>query len=320
MMHIRSARFTIPISGKAPGICRSRASAGKVPPYWSSRMATLPSKPTIRSSITPTISARGRSSPIPLRAESFEGFYEWMVHSEAYAENEWKGVQEWNPPTSVTLKPGESKIYGLKFVLSNSIRNIEHTLAENRRPVAVGIPGYVLPTDIDARLFLKYSKPVRSLSVEPEAALSIARIAPTNGWAAYEVKGKQWGRSRLTITYQDGLVQTVHYFVTKPESEVVADMGHFLTTKQWYVDPNDPFHRSPSVMTYDREVNQVVMQDSRAWIAGLGDEGGAGAWLSAIMKELVGPNKEEVEKLEQFIDGVVWGGLQYKDGPDKFGV
>jgi hypothetical protein len=73
-------------------------------------------------------------------------------------------------------------------------------------------------------------------------------------------------------------------------------------------------------MTYDRELNQIVMQDSRAWIAGLGDEGGGGAWLSAIMKELVEHNKEEVEKLEQFIDGVVWGGLQYKDGPNKFGV
>jgi hypothetical protein len=259
------------------------------------------------------------TDPTP-RGITFEGFYEWMVHSQAYAENEWKGVQEWNPPTSVTLKPGESKTYGLRFVLSPSIRNIERTLAENRRPVAVGIPGYVLPTDIDARLFLKYSRPVKSLSVEPEAALSIARIAPTNGWAAYEVKGKQWGRSRLTIKYQDGLLQTIQYFVTKPESEVVADMGHFLTTKQWYVDPNDRFHRGPSVMTYDRELNQIVMQDSRAWIAGLGDEGGGGAWLSAIMKELVEHNKEEVEKLEQFIDGVVWGGLQYKDGPNKFGV
>jgi hypothetical protein len=254
------------------------------------------------------------------RGITFEGFYEWMVHSQAYAENEWKGVQEWNPPTSVTLKPGESKTYGLKFVLSNSIRNIERTLDENRRPVAIGIPGYVLPTDIDARLFLKYSKPVRSVSVEPQGAVSIAKAAPANGWAAYNLKGKQWGRSRLTITYEDGLVQTIQYFVTKPESAVVADMGHFLTTKQWYVDPNDPFHRSPSVMTYDRETNQIVMQDSRAWIAGLGDEGGGGAWLSAIMKELVQPNKEEIEKLQQFIDGVVWGGLQYKDGPNRYGV
>ena len=116
------------------------------------------------------------------------------------------------------------------------------------------------------------------------------------------------------------MTQTIHYFVTKPASEVVADMGRFLTTKQWFVDPNDPFHRSPSVMTYDREANQLVLQDSRVWIAGLGDEGGAGSWLAAIMKEFVEPNKEELDKYHQFFDGVLWGGLQHKDGPLKYGV
>jgi hypothetical protein len=259
------------------------------------------------------------TDPTP-RGITFEGFYEWMVHSKAYADNEWKGVNEWNPATSVTLKPGESKTYGIEFLLSDSIHHIEKTLAENHRPVAVGTPGYVLPTDIDGRLFLKYSKPVKSLRVEPEGALSISKAEPKNGWAAYDVKGKRWGRSRLTITYDNRLVQTIQYFVTKPESQVVADMGRFLTTKQWYVDPTDPFHRGPSVMTYDREANQIVMQDSRAWIAGLGDEGGGGAWLSSIMKELVQPNRDEIAKLEQFVDAVLWGELQYKDGPHKFGV
>jgi len=259
------------------------------------------------------------TDPTP-RGITFEGFYEWMIHSKAYAENEWKGVQEWNPTTSLTLKPGESKSYGFRFLLADSIRHIESTLEQNHRPVAVGIPGYVLPTDINAQLFLKYSKPVKAVHVEPDGAISITKAAPANGWAAYKVKGVQWGRSRLTITYQDGLVQTVQYFVTKPESEVVADMGRFLTTKQWFVDPSDPFHRGPSVMTYDREANHIVMQDSRAWIAGLGDEGGGGAWLSAIMKELVEPNRAEIEKLQHFVDEVLWGRLQYKDSSHEHGV
>jgi hypothetical protein len=259
------------------------------------------------------------TDPTP-RGITFEGFYEWMVHSQAYAENEWKAAQPWNPPTALSLAPGESRTYGIRFLLSDSIRDIEKTLAENGRPVAVGIPGYILPMDIDARLFLKSPKSVRSMKVEPEAALSISENGSAAGWRAYTLKGKTWGRSRLTVTYDDGSVQSIHYFVIKPQSQTVADMGHFLTTRQWYVDANDPFHRSPSVMTYDREANQIVMQDSRAWIAGLGDEGGGGAWLAAVMKELVEPNKEELEKLEQFVDEVVWGGLQYKDGPQQYGV
>ncbi len=50
-------------------------------------------------------------------------------------------------------------------------------------------------------------------------------------------------------------------------------------------------------MTYDRETNQIVTQDSRAWIAGLGDEGGAGSWLAAMMKEFGQPNKAELDKI-----------------------
>jgi hypothetical protein len=261
------------------------------------------------------------TDPTP-RGITFEGFYEWLAHSKAYAENEWKGVQQWNQPTSVTLEPGQAKTYGVKFLLSTSIRDIEQTLAANQRPVAVGIPGYILPSDLDARLFLKYPKAVKSISIEPLGALSLTKLLPpqNKGWASYSVRGKQWGRARVTITYNDGLEQTIHYLVTKPEREVVADMGRFLTTTDWFVNPNDPFHRSPSPMTYDREQNKVVLEDSRAWIAGLGDEGGGGAWIAAIMKQLVQPNKEEIDKLQQFIDGVVWGGLQYKDGERKFGV
>ena len=260
------------------------------------------------------------TDPTP-RGITFEGFYEWMVHSQAYAENEWKNVSQWNPPTSLTLAPGQSKTYGLKFLLSDSIRNIEKTLAENGRPVAIGVPGYILPTDVDARLFLKYTKTVKSLAVEPDGAIAISKGAPTaGGWQSYSLRGQKWGRARVAVTYADGSVQAISYFVTKPAAKVVADMGHFLTTKQWFTDSSDPFHRGPSVMTYDRELNQIVLQDSRVWIAGLSDEGGAGSWLAAVIKELGQPNREEIEKLEQFMDGVVWGGLQFKDGPHKYGV
>lgn len=269
----------------------------------------------------------GSHSPAPIftdptpRWVTFEGFYDWMVHSKAFADNEWKNAQQWNPPTLLTLAPGESKTYGLKFVVSDSIRGIEQTLKENRRPVAVGVPGYVLPMDINAQLFLKYAKGVKSMAVEPTGALTISeRDAPSAGWKPFELKGNAWGRARLTITYEDGLVQTIQYFVVKPAAQAVADMGSFLTTKQWFADPKDPFHRSPSIMSYDREANQVAMQDSRVWIAGLSDEGGAGSWLATVMKELGQPNKQELDKVQQFVDGVLWGGLQFKEGPHQYGV
>ena len=253
-------------------------------------------------------------------SQTFEGAFAWMVHTQAYAEDEWRGVKQWNPPTMAAIPPGAIKTYAVKFLLSTEIRKIETTLANNDRPVAIGIPGYVLPMDIDGRLFLKHKRKVAQLTVDPAGALEIKKDKPSAPWQAYRVRGKTWGRARLTITYDDRSTQSISYYVIKPSAEAVSDLGNFLFTKQWFEDPNDPFHRSPSVMSFDRETNRIVTQDSRVWIAGLGDEGGSGAWLAAAMKQFGQPRKEEIEKFEQFIDKVLWGGLQYKEGPNKFGV
>ncbi len=258
--------------------------------------------------------------PTP-KGVTFEGFHEWMVHSRAHAETDWSEAEPWNRPTSLRLNPGESVSYGLKFVTAEAIREIEPTLSSHGRPVAVGIPGYVLPMDVNARLFLNYTGKVRSLDVEPAGALELVAGTPTpGGWETYEVRGMHWGRARLTVTYEDGLQQTIHYNIIKPEGEVVADMGRFMTNEQWYEAPDDLFGRSPSVMTYDYEEMDLVMEDGRAWVAGLSDEGGAGSWLAAMMKQLIQPEMEELEKLRRFVHETMWGRIQYTEGDRKYGV
>jgi hypothetical protein len=52
------------------------------------------------------------TDPTP-RGITFEGFYEWMVSSQAYAENEWKDAKPWNSPTALSLAPSESRKYGV---------------------------------------------------------------------------------------------------------------------------------------------------------------------------------------------------------------
>lgn len=258
----------------------------------------------------------------PTRREiTFEGFHEWMPLTKAYAENEWKEATPWNTPSSKILKPKKSVSYGVQFVLTDAIKNIEPALIENDRPVAFGVPGYVVPQNVNADLFVKYSQKVKSMQVEPEGALELKKLETTeNGWVKYAVAAKEWGRARLTITYKDGLTQTINYKVIKPEEQVVADNGNFLMTKQWFNDENDLFDRGPSVITYDYEEQKQVTEDSRAWICGLSDEGGAGSWLNAIMKQLIQPDKEQIAMLDDFVQKTIWGGIQYNEGPLKYGV
>jgi hypothetical protein len=250
------------------------------------------------------------------QSQTFEGLYEWQFHTLAYAENEWASVTPWNTPTSFTLSPGQTRTYGIQFILSPSIRDIEHSLQSSQRPVAVGLPGYIVSMDQTAKLFLSYRSAVQSMNVSPTGALSLTANsdAKNSAWVGYNVTPQSWGRSRLTITYADGTTQTVHYFATKAATSVVSDLGNFLTTSQWFDNSSDPFHRSPSVISYDREVNAFVRDDPRAWIPGLSDEAGAGSWLAASVKQYAQPTAAEVAKMEQFINNTLWGSIQNSDG------
>ncbi|SFW47967.1 hypothetical protein SAMN02927921_01837 [Sinomicrobium oceani] len=258
--------------------------------------------------------------PTP-RSIVFEGFHEWMAHSKAYADKEWEGVTQWNTPTSITLRPGEVRNYAIRFVLTDAIREIPEVLKQEERPVTIGIPGYVLPMDVDGQLFVDYPEAISDIRISPAGALSLeAKGTTVSGAEIYNVKGMRWGKARVTIVYADSLEQTVHYNIIKPEAEVIRDFGHFLLTEQWFDEKGDPFHRNPSVISYDYEEKRQVTQDSRAWIAGLSDEGGAGSWLGAIMKQLVQPDKEELIKLQRFVDETLWSNIQHSEGDQKYGV
>lgn len=250
------------------------------------------------------------------RSQTSEGFYDWTVASKAFAEKEWaKAGAQWNTPTSIMLAPRASRTIGVRFVTAPSIAAIEDTLVANRRPVAVGIPGYVVPTDQDASLFLKTPHPVAKIESLPVGALTATPTTSAKGWARYTVRSKGWGRASLAITYTDGSVQTVSYFITKPLDQTMADLGRFSTTKQWYEDKADPFGRNPAILTYDREAEKVVTQDPRVWISGMSDEGGAGSWVAAISKQLDNPDPAELAKLQRLVDETIQGDLQVADGP-----
>src|SRR5680860_784513 len=151
--------------------------------------------------------------PTP-RSIVFEGFHEWMVYSKAYAENEWKGVEQWNVPSSLILEPKETENFAFKLVLSKGIKEVQNTLLDEEVPVVNGFPGFVLPQDVKAQLFIDYKNEVSSLGIEPKGALEIKEAGRTpKGQRNYSVIGKKWGRARLTITYSDGKQQTVNYKV-----------------------------------------------------------------------------------------------------------
>lgn len=248
------------------------------------------------------------------RACEFEGFYEWMVHSKAYTEKEWPVERQWNPSTSKNLKPGEKAIYEFYFVLAPSAREVEQTLVAQRRPVAVGFPGYLLPLGEQGRLFLKASCAIDAVNVIPPDVLSVLPVKEATGaWFSYRVAGQRPGRCRVEIAYCDGRRQYIHYNVIPSQSEQVRKLASFHDERQWFAEPGDRFGRTHAYMPYDREAKRMVLDEQLVFISGLSDEPGAGANLLMAMKNLHDPTPNGVARLEQYVDGPLWGRLQNKE-------
>ena len=249
------------------------------------------------------------TSALSYQSQVFEGFHEWLVYTKAWAENEWKSTTPWNAPTSRTVAAGESFTVGLRLSLGKGgVRDIETAVKAAGIPYATSVPGYIIPQDSKAKLFLDTSASVSSISFSPSGAFTSQQISGNNYYLT--PSGSTWGRVRVTVAYSNGISQTLHYYITKSAPTAVNDLGNFLTNQQWFSDTSDPFDRAPSVITYDRETNKQVVQDDRVWIAGLSDEGGAGSFLAATMKQAIRPNAAEIKKLESFMTQTLWGTIQ----------
>lgn len=248
-------------------------------------------------------------------SQTFEGLYEWQTLTKAWAENEWNASEPWNTPSSKTLEPGESLAFGLRFTLAqDGIRAIDDAVQSTGTPYARGVPGYILTQDLTAQLVVKPGSggSVASMTVEPAGALTVTEASA--GLYNVAPSTDAFGRVKLNITYSSGQIQTVHYYIVKSGPDHLASLGNFLTTESYYTDTSDPFGRAPSVITYDYSVKAPVLQDPRVWIAGLSDEGGAGSYLAAAIKQAAQPNADEIAKLEAFVDNVLFKTIQPDDG------
>ncbi|OQE38003.1 hypothetical protein PENCOP_c009G07162 [Penicillium coprophilum] len=249
------------------------------------------------------------TEPLYYGSQTFEGFYEWQTHTKAYAENEWSGITPWNEPSSRIMKPGESVAYGLRFtVVKDGLRGIQNAVKATNTPVTLGIPGYVVPVDLTAQLYVFHSQ--ISEIVSEDNSFNITKRA--NGALSLTPTGLVWGRTRVTLTYEDGKVQTIHYFITDSAPAAIGKLGEFTTTSMWFNDTDDPFHRAPSVMTWDHSTQTQVLQEPRVWMAGLSDEGGV-TYLASTMKQSALADATELSKLEQFASDVLSKTIQNAD-------
>ena len=291
----------------------------------------------------------------PLRGEDAtraatlnENTYEWLFHSSGFAAREWRAATPWNEPTSATLRAGETRTYGLRLLVAPSLRAVESTLLRAGHPVAVPLPGPVIPLDAtNASLQLRLPRHGRNaselptLSCEPESALATQLVAASDGgadgattlrYALRPLAAPADGRVRLQLRWRNHAAPhaaphaaapsntttaeapptttrfNLHLFVSQPAARLVAALGRHAADKAWLPLGSSDPWHRDGAFFGWRAAAGRVTDDHRVYMAGLSDESGAAAGLAVALKQLGQPDVREVALLEEYVDETLYQG------------
>lgn len=130
------------------------------------------------------------------QSQTFEGFYSWDVLTLAYAQNEWSKLTPWNAPHSKIIQAGKSTTFGLKFSLATKIRSIDSTVETVGIPSALGIPGFTILEDMEAKLYRYFSASIPFVTFSPANTFKFTSVSvsATNSGHIYTLlpTGSTW--------------------------------------------------------------------------------------------------------------------------------
>lgn len=222
-----------------------------------------------------------------------------------------------NPPTSAVLAAGASSEYAFRFQLATGGPRTRNDLLKRlQRPVLHAVPSTVISTAMTtASLLVELPVGVTIASVAADkagvgdGAIQVAGpVATKDGLATIPLTATGRGRVRVTVTLSDKTRAVAHYYVLPPFDEQVANVGQHFAHSAWLPrEYPDPFGRSASVMGWDRETKTHVLNDARAYDAGLSDDAGGGNPLGFASKVRSAPKQDEVEHLDDYIRYTLWG-------------
>ncbi len=223
------------------------------------------------------------------------------------------------PPKSLRLSAGAQAEFTWSFCLAADYEACRRLFIREGQPVAESIPGYTVPSGLEARLCIRSRERELRLEanregtvIEKEKEVYLPEAA--GEWRHYyRISFGQLGEHTLTVAGPNGRYTHLYYFATEPVETLLKKRGAFLVSKQhrntgkWYEGLLGEWNNESGVLlgpdNYDRiggwRIYEVTCDDP-----GLSKP----AFLSS--KLAVYPVQEEVDALEYYVEHFVWGGLQ----------
>jgi hypothetical protein len=221
------------------------------------------------------------------------------------------------PNTSLTLAPGASQSYGVKFQWANDYDAIRQALVDEGKVDVHIVPGMTVPTNLFAQIALRTTQTVSSVTSEFPAQTQLQFLGTTNvsanTYQLYQVQFERLGENKLTITYGNNRTMYLEFFVTEPLETLVKKraaylVSHQIITNKWY---------SGLFCDYNMNDGKLITPDNHDTLSNsfqvyeiASDDAGESRPAYLAEKEAVFPVQSEVTALDYYITNFVWGGLQ----------
>lgn len=258
--------------------------------------------------------------------DSYKAYIHSGLSGNAVQRGTWR-----QPHTYGNLSPageeGDEIIHRFRIQWAESYDELRELVYQNRLIDIRVVPGMTVPRDLNARFSLHTLCRIDSIVPEFPAQTNLQyQGEKKKDHHLYRVEFEKLGENKLTV-YFDGNRRThLEFFSTEPLETLVKKRSAFIVNKQQ--------HRKPSKW-YDGLFSVYDMKNSV--LRGPDNPDGFTHWWGYVLacddpalgkapyvasKNVVYPNKQEIEALEYYLENFVWGGLQRtnQEEPYPYGI
>ncbi len=215
-----------------------------------------------------------------------------------------------NSHTKLTITPGESRKYTVRFQWIDTRKSLPAQLGETGLLGVRLIPGPAAPAGQPVTAIVTGAKP--PLTVEGADHWE-ERVLPS-GVAAVTFTVNKEGKLPITLTDSTGAEAVVYFASLAPVDELMVRRSQFILNKQ--VQRVEDTLLTGAILCYDNRQKNVLAVTDDMWGSG-GYEGGVTDAQFMAMKNRDIPDRDEIAYLETYIHDWLIGGIQ---DPTHYGV
>ena len=239
------------------------------------------------------------------------------IHSWATKnQRNWRSNPWVNGHTSLILQPDEKKKFQVRFALIPSYEAIRDELYEAGNLGIRVLPSMVVQEDTDVLVELKAKPEIARIDLLSDN-IQVKEKKRNADKVLLTLSFKGRGQKSLKLNYGESRWTNLHFYCIEDIQGLLKARGQFVVERQFYDNPQDPYHRHHGFVPYDYRIGSIFLDSDEVWEVGGSDESGFSEPLFLAEKNVYLPSKKEVDALETYVADCLF---KYIQNPETYEV